>query len=83
MIRKPASRILVDGVKEIFRGAEQSYRDDARTKRFEVFRKKLLPKLFAEPHEEDRSRRCRNIAVDSEIVCDLILDVRPPVAWPG
>src|SRR5678816_245292 len=46
-ISKPASRILVDRIKEVFDRSKQS--DDCRSspKRFEVLGQELLPKFFS------------------------------------
>src|SRR5437867_2081717 len=64
MIREPAAWVLVDGIEEIFRCAEQSYSRDRRSKRFEIFGKKLLPEFLSQPHQKHGSRSGSNVAFD-------------------
>jgi len=74
MIRQPATRILVDGVKKIFRCAEEADRGDARSQRFQILREKLLPELLTKPHQKHRARSRRDVAFDSQGLCYPFFD---------
>ena len=77
MIREPAAWVLVDGIEEIFRCAEQSYSRDRRSKRFEIFGKKLLPEFLSQPRQKHGSRSGSNVPFDPQRVCNCFLDASP------
>lgn len=83
MIRQPTARILIDGVKKIFRSAKEADCRDARSERFQIFREKLFPELLTKPHQEYRAGSRCNVALDSQGVCYALFDARPRLAISG
>ena len=55
-VSDPAAGILIDGVKEVFRGSEEADDGCAGAKRFKILGKEFLPEFLAETEQENSCR---------------------------
>ena len=69
MIGQPAAGILINRVKKILGGAEQSDDCDACTERLQILGEKLLPELLAQTNQEYGPGGRSDVPLNAEKIC--------------